>query len=305
VKIVFKNPDATDHNLVIVRPGALADVGMAANEMARDPRNANSDFIPASKKDMILDASPMIGPTRKNQVHVLRFNAPPEPGIYPFVCTFPGHWIIMKGDIVVADNLKNVEAMLAARKPTFVKDWKMSDFANLPKLRHDEETVMRGMAAFVKARCNQCHVVAGHGIPLGPDLTKISERFKGKKLLQQMLAPSTEINKKFQTWQFLMDDGKVHSGVISEEDDADYHVIKNLLVPTAVTKIAKKNVDERFASKVSPMPEGLLKVLTREEILDVVSFLEAGGYQPPGHLKHKHGEKKKKSCDCCREDLRK
>ena len=291
VKIVFKNPDATDHNLVIVRPGALADVGMAANEMARDPRNANSDFIPASKKDMILGASPMIGPTRKNQVHVLRFNAPTEPGIYPFVCTFPGHWIIMKGDIVVADNLKNVEAMLAARKPTFVKDWKMSDFPNIPKLKHDEETVMRGMVAFVKARCNQCHVVAGHGIPLGPDLTKISERFKGKKLLQQMLAPSTEINKKFQTWQFLMDDGRVHSGVISEEDDADYHVIKNLLVPTAVTKIAKKNVDERFASKVSPMPEGLLKVLTRKEILDVVSFLEAGGYQLPSHLKHKHGEK--------------
>lgn len=288
VKIVFKNPDATDHNLVIVRPGALAEVGMAANEMARDPKNANSDFIPASKKDLILEASPMIGPTRKTQVHVLRFNAPTEPGIYPFVCTFPGHWIIMKGDIVVADDLKNVEAMLAARKPTFVKDWKMSDFADFPKLKHDEKTVMRGMAAFVKARCNQCHVVAGHGIPLGPDLTKIGERFKGRKLLEQMLAPSTEINKKFQTWQFLMNDGKVHSGVISKEDDATYHVLKNLLIPTAVTKISKDQVDERFASKVSPMPEGLLKVLTREEILDVVSFLEAGGYHPPGHLKHNH-----------------
>ena len=46
------------------------------------------------------------------------------------------------------------------------------------------------------------------------------------------------------------------------------------------------------------MPEGLLKVLTKEEILDVVSFLEAGGYQLPGHLKHNHGGKEK-SCDCC------
>ena len=47
VKIVFTNADATDHNLVVVQPDALAEVGMAANDMAKDPRNANSDFIPA------------------------------------------------------------------------------------------------------------------------------------------------------------------------------------------------------------------------------------------------------------------
>ena len=35
VKVVFTNPDATDHNFVIVKPGALAEVGMAANEMAK------------------------------------------------------------------------------------------------------------------------------------------------------------------------------------------------------------------------------------------------------------------------------
>src|SRR5436309_14727408 len=64
VKLVFTNPDATDHNLVIVQPGALAEVGMAANEMAKDPRNADSDFIPLEKKKLILYASAMIGPTR-------------------------------------------------------------------------------------------------------------------------------------------------------------------------------------------------------------------------------------------------
>ncbi len=80
VKIVFTNPDATDHNLVIVRPGALEEVGMAANEMARDPKNANSDFIPKSKRKLILHASKMIGPTRKTRVEVLRFKRPRSPG---------------------------------------------------------------------------------------------------------------------------------------------------------------------------------------------------------------------------------
>src|SRR5205085_12547408 len=116
VKIVFTNPDATDHNLVLVKPDALAEVGMAANEMAKDPKNANSDFVPASKRELILHASPMIGPTRKSLVHVLRFRAPAEPGIYPYVCTFPGHWVLMNGEMIVAKDLADVEAMLAVRQ---------------------------------------------------------------------------------------------------------------------------------------------------------------------------------------------
>ena len=50
VKLVFLNPDATDHNLVLVQPGAMEEVGVAANAMARDPKNATSDFIPEEKE---------------------------------------------------------------------------------------------------------------------------------------------------------------------------------------------------------------------------------------------------------------
>ena len=287
VKIVFTNPDATDHNLVIVKPDALAEVGMAANAMARDPKNANSDFIPADKTKLILHASPMIGPTRKSQVHVMRFNAPAEAGIYPFVCTFPGHWIIMKGDIIVANNLSEVESMLAARKPTTVKQWKLTDFEDV-KTENDEETMMNGMQAFVKARCNQCHVVAGHGINLGPDLTDVAKRFKGRKLLQQILDPSSDINKKYQNHQFVMDSGRVVAGVIVEQSPAELKVVSNLLNPNAFVRIDRKEIEEQVPSKISAMPNGLANVLTKNEILDMVSFLEHGGYKLPEHLKHKH-----------------
>ena len=255
--------------------------------MAKDPKNANSDFIPDEKRSLIIEACPMIGPTRKAQVHVLRFQAPTEPGIYPFVCTFPGHWVVMKGDMVVAEDLADVEAMLAARKPTTVKEWTLSDFASLD-IRHNEQAVMRGMQAFEKARCNQCHVVAGHGINLGPDLTDVSKRLKGEKLLKQILEPSSEINEKFQTYQFLLNDGKLVSGVIAKEDEANYHVITNLLIPTSVTKVRKKNIDEKIASKLSAMPPGMANVLTADEIQNLLAFLEAGGYKLPGHLQHRH-----------------
>jgi putative heme-binding domain-containing protein len=287
VKIVFSNPDATDHNLVIVKPDALAEVGMAANEMAKDPRNANSDFVPESKRELILQATPMIGPTRKSLVHVLRFRAPAEPGIYPFVCTFPGHWVVMNGDMVVANDLADVESILAARQPTVVKEWTMADFPELTTMR-DESSVTKGMQAFVKARCNQCHVVAGHGINLGPDLTESVKKLQGKKLLEQILDPSTEINEKYQNYQLVMTDGRVVSGVIIKEAPAEFHVVTNLLAPQIVTKLSKDTIDQKVASKISPMPQGLANVLSKEEIIHLLSYLEVGGYHPPEHLKHKH-----------------
>ena len=290
LKIVFTNPDATDHNLVIVKPGAMAEVGMAANEMAKDPKNASSDFIPADKKDLILHASAMIGPSRKAKVSVLRFLAPKEPGIYPFVCTFPGHWVIMNGDIVVADDLANVDKMLAARKPSIVREWTIRDFPKIT-IRKDEKSVMRGMQAFMKANCHQCHAVLGHGVNLGPDLSDVTKRYKGEKLLRQILEPSSEINEKFQNRTFVLKSGKFLTGVLKKTEKGNYHILTNLLTPKKVTMIAKKDVEQIIASKISPMPGALVNVLSEDEIRDLVSFLEVG-YELPEHLKHKHHKKK-------------
>ena len=274
VKIVFSNPDATDHNMVIVKPGALAEVGIAANLMARDPKNANSDFIPKSKRDLILHASKMIGPTRKSKVHVFRFNAPTEPGIYPYVCTFPGHWVVMKGNLVVANDLSEVDAMVAAARPKIIKEWSMADFDGFQTPPPTDAGLTRGMAAFAKANCNQCHVLGGRGISLGPELKDTAKKFKGAKLLKQLIEPSSEINEKYQTYKFLMTDGRVVSGVIAEDSRRSINLMENLLTPKKLTKISKDGIEERFKSKVSAMPTGLLDVLTKQEIADLLTLIE-------------------------------
>ncbi|MEK6236796.1 MAG: hypothetical protein N2C14_18980, partial [Planctomycetales bacterium] len=119
------------------------------------------------------------------------------------------------------------------------------------------------------------------------NLMETVKKTKGLKLLQQMLEPSKEINEKYRNHQLLMDDGRIASGVIVKETASEYHVMTNLLAPQAVTKLPKKGVEAKIASKISPMPEGLLNGLTKEEIVNLVSYLEAGGYQPPNHLKKK------------------
>lgn len=292
VKIVFMNPDATDHNMVFVKPGALAEVGMAANAMARDPKNAMSDFVPKSKSNLILHASQMIGPTRKSKVHVFRFDAPPQPGVYPYVCTFPGHWVVMKGVMVVAEDLSQVDSILAENRPKIIKEWTMSDFQDLRVAAPNNENVMRGMLAFTKANCNQCHGMGDHAAGellelcecLGPDLKDITKKYKGTKLLQQLLEPSSEINEKFQTHKFLLSDGRVVSGVIHSTAKNHIEVMTNLLTPTVLTKIERDQIEDQVKSKVSAMPPGMLNVLTKQEIVDLLTFLQSDGYQLPKHL---------------------
>ena len=96
LKIIFTNPDATQHNIVFVQPGAVEEIGMAGNEMAKDPNGITKHFVPDS--DKIFASSKLLNP---DTAEVLRFKAPEKPGKYPYVCTFPGHWVIMRGIMTV------------------------------------------------------------------------------------------------------------------------------------------------------------------------------------------------------------
>jgi putative heme-binding domain-containing protein len=138
------------------------------------------------------------------------------------------------------------------------------------------------MRAFMAAKCNQCHEIAGNGTNLGPDLTKVSEKYRGAALVEQILDPSKLIEEKYQAWTFLTKDESVISGVLKSEDKDAVQVISNLLDPKNVTTIPKKEISVRKASKVSSMPTGLLNTLNKEEILDLLRFLEAGGIKAKG-----------------------
>jgi plastocyanin/lysophospholipase L1-like esterase len=97
VKLVFENPDATPHNLLILQPGSEDDIGLAAIEMAKQPEAlASMNFTP--KSDKILQASQML---KQGEAETMRFHAPKQPGRYPYLCSFPGHYLVMKGTMIV------------------------------------------------------------------------------------------------------------------------------------------------------------------------------------------------------------
>jgi putative heme-binding domain-containing protein len=278
IKLIFTNPDATDHNWVLTEPGKMEAVGMAANEMVKDPANAGSDFIPSDQRDAIIQFTPLVGPGRKSKIHVLRFNAPEKPGVYPFVCTFPGHWVVMNGALWVTDDqVGESELANAISTPTFVNDWQMSDFDQV-NVAADPNTMMRGMKAFLDAQCHQCHRMDGRGVELGPDLTTVRERFKGKELLRQILEPSSHIDEAYRLVRVETKDETEWSGGLVGQDDREIRLRPSLLVPDQVVTLDRKQVRSIYTSPLSPMPEGMVSTLTREAILDLLAYLEAGGH---------------------------
>lgn len=98
VSLVFDNPDAMLHNVVIGKPGSSEKVGMAADKMAGLKDGYEKSFIPSIPE--VLFYTPLISGGEK---YTLEFKAPNELGEYPFVCTFPGHWQTMKGIMKVVD----------------------------------------------------------------------------------------------------------------------------------------------------------------------------------------------------------
>ena len=92
VIIEIDNQDGMQHNLLIVKPGTLQKVGAAADAMLRDPKASEKQYVPQIPE--VLFATKMLGPY---EVSTLSFTAPTQPGDYPFVCTFPGHWRMMNG----------------------------------------------------------------------------------------------------------------------------------------------------------------------------------------------------------------
>ncbi|HEY9561846.1 MAG TPA: plastocyanin/azurin family copper-binding protein, partial [Anseongella sp.] len=92
VSLIFDNSDQMAHNVVIVTPGAWEKVGQAADEMSAAPDGYERSFIPDMPE--VLFSTPLV---TAGETFRLDFTAPSKPGDYPFICTFPGHWRMMKG----------------------------------------------------------------------------------------------------------------------------------------------------------------------------------------------------------------
>ncbi len=94
VELRFFNPDNMYHNLVITTSGSVEEIGNLSIAMAADPKGLEKNYVPDHPGVLHFTPQLCLGIAR---THTLQFFAPEEPGEYPYICTFPGHWTVMRG----------------------------------------------------------------------------------------------------------------------------------------------------------------------------------------------------------------
>ncbi|MDB6054272.1 MAG: heme-binding protein [Verrucomicrobiales bacterium] len=181
-----------------------------------------------------------------------------------------------RGELAPFIVAKAKTAPKVAKTRTFVKDWKMDDFASDLEKAASGRNYEIGKEVFTAAQCFACHRFGSDGGAVGPDLTAVSSRFNTKDLLESILDPSKVVSEQYQNTNFNLKNGDDITGRPVEENDQTVFVVVNPLTTDRVA-VKKSDIKQRQFSKASPMPEGLLSIFSKNEILDLLAYVSSGG----------------------------
>jgi putative heme-binding domain-containing protein len=177
---------------------------------------------------------------------------------------------------------------LAAFKPSkerkFVQEWKMEDLEPSLDQASRGRDFKNGKTAFHDAQCLQCHRFQNEGGSIGPELTAISSKYSRRDVLESILDPSKVVSDQFQYFVITRNDGDTETGRLVDEDETQIVLQPNPLSPEKVT-IKKSEIADRRPAKTSPMPDGLLNPFSKDDILDILAYLESGGKETAPNFK--------------------
>jgi len=133
--------------------------------------------------------------------------------------------------------------------------------------------VNRGRAIFDKssaAQCKKCHAVQGFGGSLGPELTKIGNKYERKALLETIVDPSKAIAPEFVPYLLETTGGQVHAGFVVDRN-ADQVTLKD--VNSKLIRVPAAEVAELVPQQKSLMPELVLSEVSAQDAADLLAYL--------------------------------
>lgn len=160
-----------------------------------------------------------------------------------------------------------------------VKAWSLDDLPVLAGTESPRGNAERGAKVFRDALCNRCHRSGLAGPAVGPDLTFVARRFSRGDMLESIIAPSRSVAENYRNVSVVTESGQAYVGRLVSEGDFRSEKIKlsvEPLRPGKIVEIDKKQIAEQKMHDTSPMPQGLLDTFSREEIADLLAYLEEG-----------------------------
>ena len=158
-------------------------------------------------------------------------------------------------------------------KYRFTQAWTLADFP--PEELARQGSAESGREAFTAAQCAHCHRVGRDaGGFVGPDLTDVGARYGRRDLLEQIIEPSKVIDDKFRNISITLRDGATYVGAVEREDERELSLLIGLNADDVIA-VRKSEIAARAPSAESPMPAGLLNILNRQQIADLLTYLQS------------------------------
>ena len=179
---------------------------------------------------------------------------------------------------IIATKPQQTDPQFTFEPRSFVKNWTMKDMAAwVPGGVPGKRDFKNGRQMFGAGSCYACHRIAGEGGAVGPDLTSVGGKFGAYDLLESIVDPGKEISDQYGSSVFTTTDGTQLNGRIMNMRNNEYWVNTDMMKPSTVTKVKAENLASIEPSPISMMPPGLINTMDKEDILDLMAYLIAGG----------------------------
>jgi putative heme-binding domain-containing protein len=122
---------------------------------------------------------------------------------------------------------------------------------------------------FGKAICYTCHAIGKEGGTFGPDLTSIQRDRSTHDLVEAIVYPGVTFVREFETYKIKTKDN-TFTGIIQEQTA---EMIRLGTSPQESVQIQRKDIISTEIQDVSMMPLGLDKLVTEQELADLMAFL--------------------------------
>lgn len=129
----------------------------------------------------------------------------------------------------------------------------------------------RGLDIFKNAgTCAKCHVVGKEGKEVGPNLSEIGDKLSREAMFESIVFPNAAISHNYESYLVALNNGTVVTGLlVSETPEA-----VSLKDAEAIVRVYKKaEIEETKKQPISMMPADLMKTMSQQDLVDVVSYL--------------------------------
>ncbi len=137
--------------------------------------------------------------------------------------------------------------------------------------RHDGKAE-RGKAAYTKATCVICHKARGAGGIIGPELTTIGAIRSERDLLEAIAFPSATFAREYEPMIVTLKDGTTKLGRLGHETGESVELIDAV---GQSERISLDRIANREMAPTSLMPPGLERVLSGQELADLIAYLKS------------------------------